>query len=97
VLGGSGGREVALLWRLTQLKYSFRLTAMGQYEDARWVTSRALDFAFASIGVSLPGEQARRLIGLYDELQPFPGAVPALRALAGLGMSSRYFPTAVPR
>jgi 2-haloacid dehalogenase len=30
VLGGSGGRKVARLWRLTQLEYSFRLTAMGQ-------------------------------------------------------------------
>jgi len=35
--------------------------------------------------VSLPGEQARQLTGLYDELPPFPDAVPALRALAGLG------------
>ena len=26
VLGGSGGREVARLWRLKQLEYSFRLT-----------------------------------------------------------------------
>jgi 2-haloacid dehalogenase len=96
VLGGSGGREVARLWRLTQLEYSFRLTAMGQYEDFRWVTSRALDFAFASIGVSLPGEQARRLIGLYDELQPFPDAVPALRALAGLGYELAVFSNGSP-
>jgi 2-haloacid dehalogenase len=96
VLGGSGGREVALLWRLTQLEYSFRLTAMGQYEDFRWVTSRALDFAFASIGVSLSGEQARRLIGLYDELQPFPDAVPALRALAGLGYELAVFSNGSP-
>jgi hypothetical protein len=27
---------------------------MGRYEDFRWVTSRALDFALASLGVSLP-------------------------------------------
>jgi len=47
VLGGSGGREVVQLWRLKQLEYSFRLTAMGHYEDFRWVTSRALEFAFA--------------------------------------------------
>jgi 2-haloacid dehalogenase len=42
VLCGSGGREVARLWRLKQLEYSFWLTAMGHnYEDFRWVTSRA--------------------------------------------------------
>ena len=74
---GSGGCK--------QLEYSFRLTAMGRYEDFRWVTSRALDFALASVGARLPDGQAERLVELYDHLQPFPDAVPALRALAGLG------------
>ena len=85
VLGDSAGREAARLWRLKQLEYSFRLTAMGRYEDFRWVTSCALDFALASLGIRLPDGQAERLIGLYDRLKPFPDAVPALRALAGLG------------
>ena len=85
VLGNSDGREAARMWRLKQLEYSFRLTAMGRYEDFAWVTSRALDFALASIGARAPDGQAQRLIGLYDHLQPFPDAVPALRALAGLG------------
>jgi 2-haloacid dehalogenase len=85
VLGDFDGRETARLWRLKQLEYSFRLTAMGHYEDFRWVTSRALDFALAAIGASLPAGQTARLIELYDHLRPFPDAVPALRALAGLG------------
>jgi len=85
VLGDSDGREAARLWRLKQLEYSFRLTAMGHYEDFRWVTARALDFALASIGVSLPDGQAQRLIGLYDHLRAFPDAVAALRALATRG------------
>jgi 2-haloacid dehalogenase len=84
-LGDSDGREAATLWRLKQLEYSFRLTAMGRYEDFRWVTSRALDFAVASVGARLAEEQARRLVELYDHLQPFPDAVPALRALAAMG------------
>jgi 2-haloacid dehalogenase len=85
VLGGADGSEVARLWRLKQLEYSFRLTAMGQYEDFRCVTARSLDFALASIGISLPDGQAGRLVELYDHLRPFPDAVPALRALADLG------------
>jgi 2-haloacid dehalogenase len=85
VLGARDGRETAQLWRLKQLEYSFRLTAMGHYEDFRWVTSRALDFALASVGASLPDGQARRLVELYDHLPPFPDAVPALRALADSG------------
>jgi 2-haloacid dehalogenase len=85
LLGDAEGREAAGLWRAKQLEYSFRLTAMGRYEDFRWVTSRALDFALASLGVRLPDGQAERLVGLYDHLRPFPDAAPALRALAGLG------------
>jgi 2-haloacid dehalogenase len=85
VLGDSDGTEAARLWRLKQLEYSFRLTAMGRYEDFHWVTSRALDFALASIGVRLPDGQAERLVELYDHLQPFPDADPALRALVGMG------------
>jgi 2-haloacid dehalogenase len=85
LLGEHEGREAARLWRLKQLEYSFRLTAMGRYEDFAWVTSRALDFALASIGARVQDGQAQRLIGLYDHLPPFPDAVPALRALAGLG------------
>src|SRR6185312_12932623 len=96
VLGGSDGREVAGLWRLKQLEYSFRLTAMGRYEDFRWVTSRALDFALASIRVRLPDEQTRRLVDLYDHLQPFPDAAPALRALAGMGFELAVFSNGTP-
>ena len=57
LLGEPDGLEAARLWRGKQLEYSFRLTAMGQYEDFRWVTSRALDFALASLG-SAPGSRA---------------------------------------
>jgi 2-haloacid dehalogenase len=85
VLSDSDGDEVARLWRLKQLEYSFRLTAMGQYEDFRWVTSRALEFALASVGARLSSEQITWLGGLYDHLQPFPDAAPALRTLAALG------------
>jgi 2-haloacid dehalogenase len=85
VLGGSDGAEAARLWRLKQLEYSFRLTVMGRYEDFRWVTSRALDFALTSIGARLPAGEAGRLVDLYDHLRPFPDAIPALRALAGMG------------
>ena len=85
VLGDAGGQEAARLWRLKQLEYTFRLTAMGRYEDFGWVTERALRFTLASLRISLPDHQVQRFIGLYDHLRPFPDAVPALRALAGSG------------
>ncbi len=96
LLGDAAGREAAGLWRLKQLEYSFRLTAMGRYEDFRWVTARALDFALASLGVHLPDGQAERLIELYDHLRPFPDAAPALRALAGLGYELAVFSNGTP-
>jgi 2-haloacid dehalogenase len=85
LLGGSDGHEAARLWRLKQLEYSFRLTAMGQYQDFRWITSRALDFTLAALGLALPTDQAERLIEHYDHLRPFPDAAPALRALTETG------------
>ena len=96
VLGDSDGRAAASLWRVKQLEYSFRLTAMGSYEDFGWVTARALDFALASLGASLPAGQAERLVELYDHLRPFPDAVPALRALAGVGYELAVFSNGTP-
>jgi 2-haloacid dehalogenase len=96
VLGHAAGREAASLWRAKQLEYCFRLTAMGRYEDFRWVTARALAFALASLGASLPGGQAERLIELYDHLPPFPDAVPALRTLAGQGYELAVFSNGTP-
>ena len=96
VLGDSDGRAAASLWRVKQLEYSFRLTAMGRYEDFGWVTARALDFALASLGVSPPGGQAERLVELYDHLPPFPDAVPALTALARVGYELAVFSNGTP-
>jgi 2-haloacid dehalogenase len=96
VLGDADGREAASLWRVKQLEYSFRLTAMGRYEDFRWVTARALDFALASLGARLPAGQAERLIELYDHLRPFPDAAPALRVLTGMGYELAVFSNGTP-
>jgi len=96
MLGEAVGREAARLWRAKQLEYSFRLTAMGRYEDFPWVTARALDFVLASLGARLPDGHAERLVELYDHLRPFPDAAPALRALAGLGYELAVFSNGTP-
>lgn len=96
LLGEAEGRAAAGLWRAKQLEYSFRLTAMGLYEDFRWVTARALDFTLASMEVRLPDGEAERLAGLYDHLRPFPDAAPALRALVGLGYELAVFSNGTP-
>ena len=95
-LAGGQGREIAALWRLKQLEYSFRLTVMGRYQDFGWVTGRALDFACASLGLTLSREQAQRLIELYDQLRPFPDAEPALSSLARAGYELAVFSNGSP-
>ncbi|HEY1705217.1 MAG TPA: haloacid dehalogenase type II [Trebonia sp.] len=96
LLGDADGRAAASLWRVKQLEYSFRLTAMDRYEDFRLVTARALDFALASLGASLAPGQAERVVGLYDHLRPFPDAAAALRALAGQGYRLAVFSNGTP-
>jgi 2-haloacid dehalogenase len=96
VLGDSDGHAAASLWRVKQLEYSFRLTAMDRYEDFRLVTARALDFALASLGASLPAGEAGRLVELYDHLRPFPDAAPALRELADSGYELAVFSNGTP-
>ena len=96
VLGDSDGREAARLWRLKQLEYSFRLTAMSRYQDFRWVTSRALDFALASPAARLPDGRGR--VGLSNfttTCSRSRTAVPALRALA-MGYEFAVFSTGTP-
>lgn len=77
------GPGVAQLWRAKQLEYAFRLTAMNQYQDFRWVTARALEFALASSGERLSDDQVALLVDSYDRLSPFPDTEGALRALSG--------------
>jgi 2-haloacid dehalogenase len=84
-LGIGDGSEIARLWRLKQLEYCFRLTVMDRYQDFGYITERALAFAVASAGLSLPGGRVKRLADRYDHLPPFPDAGAALRSLTSLG------------
>lgn len=96
VLGGDGS-EIARLWRLKQLEYSFRLTVMEQYQDFAEVTVRALEFALASAGKRLPAAELRGLARRYDHLPSFPDAERALRSLAGLGYRLAVLSNGTPR
>ena len=50
---GPEAENISKLWRQKQLEYSFRLTAMEQYQDFAWVTARALEHALAATGLRL--------------------------------------------
>ena len=94
LLGDRDGLEVARLWRLKQLEYSFRLTAMGWYEDFRWVTSRALDFALASFEARLPADRLGGWPACMTTCGRSRTPCPRCGHWPAWGMSSRCSPTA---
>jgi 2-haloacid dehalogenase len=89
--------RIAELWRQKQLEYTFRLTAMEQYEDFEWVTARALEYALAATGTRLDSSQVAALLAQYDDLETFPDVVPGLEALASLGIRMVIFSNGSPR
>jgi 2-haloacid dehalogenase len=95
-LGGSALR-VAEVWRMKQLEYTFRLTAMQQYEDFEQVTRKALDYALAGVGHDLGDEQCRALLAEYDHLEPFPDVAEGLLRLRSAGHTLAVLSNGSPR
>ncbi|QRP48224.1 haloacid dehalogenase type II [Amycolatopsis sp. FDAARGOS 1241] len=76
---------VAEVWRRKQLEVSFRLAAMGRYEDFAWCTRRALGFALATAGQPLGSRDQDALAAEYEHLAAYPDAAPAMEELRGRG------------
>lgn len=89
--------RIAEVWRQKQLEYTFRLTAMQQYEDFEQVTRKALDYALASAGHGLTPEQKDALMAQYDDLERFPDVEPGLTRLQQLGYTMIVFSNGSPR
>jgi 2-haloacid dehalogenase len=89
--------RLAEVWRQKQLELTFRLTAMERYEDFDQVTSKALDFALASVGHSLDVDQRDMLVDEYNHLEPFTDTRPGLERLAAMGYAMVIFSNATPR
>lgn len=79
---GESAVRAAEVWRMKQLEYTFRLTAMEQYQDFEQVTRLSLDYALAAVGHDLGHEQRQALLAEYDRLEPFPDVLEGLRQLA---------------
>lgn len=89
--------QIADLWRQKQLEYSFRLTAMGQYQDFEWVTARGLEYALAATGTALTDHQIAGLLAQYDDLETFADVRPGLDALRERGLEMVAFSNGSPR
>ena len=89
--------RIAEVWRHKQLEYTFRLTAMEQYEDFEQVTRKALDYALAAAGHELTADQRDALLAQYDDLERFPDVELGLTRLQQRGHTMVVFSNGSPR
>ena len=88
--------EIAAIWRQKQLEYTFRLTAMEQYEDFQQVTRKALDYALAATGRDLEDAAKEALIAQYNDLERFPDVHGGLERLRSAGHRMVVFSNGTP-
>jgi 2-haloacid dehalogenase len=93
---GEEARGIAGTWRQKQLEYSFRLTAMEEYEDFQQLTRKALDYALMVAGRQLDAEQKDALIEQYNDLERFPDVQPGLERLKNAGHQMVIFSNGSP-
>ena len=89
--------SVAEAWRQKQLEYTFRLTAMEQYEDFEQVTRKALDYTLATAGRNLGPVHKDALMARYDDLERFADVEPGLKRLEEAGHAMVVFSNGTPR
>ena len=93
---GEDALSIAETWRRKQLEYTFRLTAMDEYEDFQQVTRKALDYALRAAGRDLSGGQKDTLIEQYNDLECFPDVQPGLERLKSAGHQMVVFSNGSP-
>ena len=81
---GPDADRMSEIWRGKQLEYTWTLTLAGHYADFWTLTQRALDFALARVP-SVPKALRAQLLEAYFELDAFPDARAALKALKAKG------------
>lgn len=86
VLGDKLERLTAL-WRDKQLQYTWLRAIQGRHADFQQVTGDALDFAFATLGLTDSALRSR-LMDLYLKLDAFPEVPETLRRLRNGGMKT---------
>jgi 2-haloacid dehalogenase len=78
------------IWRTRQFEYSWLRTLTGSYVNFLQVTLDALEFACASLHVTLSGESRGRLMQALLQLPPWEDAATALRDLRGAGIRMAF-------
>lgn len=81
---GPDAERMSEIWRTKQLEYTWTLTLAGHYADFWILTERALDFALARVP-AVDKALKPKLLEAYFQLDAFPDARTALRALKAKG------------
>jgi 2-haloacid dehalogenase len=81
---GPHADRMSEIWRLKQLEYTWTLTLAGHYVDFWTLTQRALDYSLER-EPTVPAALKPKLLDAYFQLDAFPDARAALRALKSKG------------
>lgn len=76
--------RLAADWRRKQLEYTWLRSMIGEHADFAAVTAQSLDWTLEAHGLTDPALRAR-LLGLFDELSPFPEVPEVLTNLRASG------------
>lgn len=88
--------QLAEVWRLKQLQYTWLRSLMRRYVDFTQVTGDALDYALAAVGIDDPPLRDR-LLALYMELDAYPEVPEMLRRLRAGGLKTGILTNGSPR
>ena len=90
------GSQLAELWRLKQIEYSFIRSLSCRYKPFWEVTQDGLVFAAAKLGLDLDSPRRTQLMNQYACLSPFPENLGALRALKAAGIPTAILSNGTP-
>ncbi|MBV8150684.1 MAG: haloacid dehalogenase type II [Candidatus Eremiobacteraeota bacterium] len=86
IVGGDRAPALVARWREKQLAYAFTSTLADRYVDFDALTEHALDYALATLGVTLESAARARLVASWLELKAYPDSILALEALRSRGV-----------
>lgn len=87
--------EIARIWRLKQLQYTWLRATAGVHQDFWTVTQDGLDYALEEVGLDDPDLRAR-LLQLYWELSCYPEVPGMLSALKTAGLDTAILSNGTP-
>ncbi|MGR3616133.1 MAG: haloacid dehalogenase type II [Paracoccaceae bacterium] len=79
--------DLANLWRLKQLQYTWLRTITAAHTDFWEVTQNGLDWALEATGLDGDPDLRKRLLDLYWELQAYPEVPTMLKTLKEAGLN----------